>query len=69
MAGRALGRRLHGEDSCGIAYDSVRHSGGQCAAVFRPRSVLTPVIQERHLSYHWDGIRIAAVHEIRVLQT
>jgi hypothetical protein len=37
--------------------------------VFRPRSVLTPVIQERHLSYHWDGTRIAAVNEIRALQT
>lgn len=68
-AGQALGRQLHGDGSFGIAYDSVRHDGGHCAAVFRPRSVLTPVIQERHLSYHWDGTRIAAVNEIRALQT
>jgi hypothetical protein len=64
-AGQALGGRLRGEGSYGIAYDSVRHIRGQCAAVFRPRGVLTPVIQERHLSYHWDGTKIASVHEIR----
>jgi hypothetical protein len=68
-AGQALGRQLHGDGAFGIVYDSVRHDGGHCAAVFRPRSVLTPVIQERHLSYHWDGTRIAAVNEIRALQT
>lgn len=66
-AGQALGRRLREAGSHGIVYDSVRHAGGECAAVFRPRGVLAPVLQERHLSYHWDGKRIAAVHEIRAL--
>lgn len=66
-AGQALGRRLRDAGSYGIAYDSVRHAGGQCAAVFRPRTMLTPVRQERHLTYHWDGTRIASVHEIRDL--
>lgn len=66
-AGQAFGRRLRAQGSHGIVYDSVRHAGGNCAAVFRPRGVLSPVRQERHLSYHWDGTRIAAVHEIRAM--
>ena len=35
-----LARTLRAEGSNGIAYDSVRRDGGQCAAVFRPRHVL-----------------------------
>lgn len=61
-AGQALGKRLRVEKSLGIAYDSVRHSGGQCAAVFRPR-VLAHCRQERHLTYVWDGTKITEVQE------
>lgn len=66
-AGRALGRSLRDAGSSGIAYDSVRRAGGQCAAVFRPR-VVRNCRQERHLCYAWDGARIAEVFEMRAVE-
>ena len=41
-AGQALAGRLRAEGSSGIVYDSVRHTGGMCAAVFRPRCLSNP---------------------------
>ena len=35
-ASQALGRRLHGAGSAGVAYRSVRHERGQCVGLFRP---------------------------------
>ncbi|MEE4208968.1 MAG: RES family NAD+ phosphorylase [Parvularcula sp.] len=61
----ALKLRAAGSD--GIAYDSVRHQGGTCAAVFRPR-LLSNCRQERHLCYVWDGDTIADVYEKKVLE-
>jgi hypothetical protein len=40
-----------------LAYDSVRRTGGQCAAVFVPRA-LFGARAAGHLSLHWDGRRI-----------
>lgn len=57
-----LAKRLRDEGSDGLAYDSVRHDRGECAAAFRP-GLLTGVRQERHLCYVWDGERIATVYE------
>ena len=61
-----LARALRGAGSNGIVYESVRHDGGQCAAVFRPR-LLSNCRQERHLSYVWDGRAITSVYEKRLL--
>ncbi len=65
-AGQHLARRLREAGSNGIAYDSVRRRGGQCAALFRPR-LLSNARQERHLCYVWDGQRIVTVYEKREL--
>ena len=65
-AGQRLGRALRETGPDGIAYDSVRGVGGECAAVFRP-PLLSNVRQERHLCYLWDGREIAAVYEKREL--
>lgn len=59
-----LGSSLRETGSNGIAYDSVRRIGGECAAVFRP-PILSNVRQERYLCYVWDGNRIALVFEKR----
>ena len=59
-AGQALGRRLRGDGSAGVVYDSVREPGAQCAAVFRPRA-LSSCTQGPHFGYVWDGSRITAV--------
>ena len=64
-AGQELGRTLRQTGSDGIAYDSVRRTGGECAAVFKPR-LLSNVRSERHLCYVWDGVQIGAVYERRV---
>lgn len=50
--------RLRNAGSRGIAYDSVRLDGGECAAGFRPTVVTTLPDKERHLLYHWNGDRI-----------
>jgi hypothetical protein len=63
-AGQHLARTLRASGSNGIAYDSVRRDGGECAAVFRPR-LLAKARQERHLCYVWDGERIATIYEKR----
>lgn len=65
-AGQALAAGLRRQGADGIAYDSVRHPGGECAAVFRP-PVLGNVRQGAHLCYVWDGRRIGLVYEKRLL--
>lgn len=52
--------RLRDAGSDGIAYDSVRRSGGQCVAAFYP-DLVAPARQGEHLYYHWNGARIAHV--------
>jgi hypothetical protein len=59
-AGVALARKLRNAGSDGIVYDSVRHVGGECVAVFYPDRV-APCVQAQHLMYRWDGKRIAQV--------
>ena len=62
VAGQVRAIELRSQGSDGIAYQSVRHPSGECAAVFRPR-LLTNCRQERHLCYVWDGRAILAVYE------
>jgi RES domain-containing protein len=50
------------EGAGGIVYDSVRHSGGQCVAIFRPRLV-APVRQGPHICLVWDGRAITGWYE------
>jgi hypothetical protein len=61
-----LARQLRAADSNGIVYDSVRHAGGECAAVFYP-DLLAPCVQTEHLIYRWDGARIAMVLRVSEL--
>ena len=59
-------RELRDAGSGGIVYRSVRHDGGECAAVFRPH-LLSNCRQERHLCYVWDGTRVATLSEKKEL--
>lgn len=56
---QALARRLRTAGSWGVVYPSVRHAGGQCVGLFRPRALVLPVVQGAHISLQWDGQRIA----------
>jgi hypothetical protein len=57
-----IAKHLREQGSLGIVYDSVRHSGGECAAVFRPR-ILANCEETKVLVYQWDGNRISGSYE------
>ena len=59
---QALAKDLRHAGSNGIVYDSVRYSGGECVALFRP-TVLTPVRQGPHYCYQWNGQEITDVYQ------
>ncbi len=59
-----LGRELRSAGSDGLVFDSVRHVGGECVAVFRPR-LLSNCREVEHLCYVWDGEKISWVYEKR----
>ena len=67
VASVKLARRLRANGSDGIVYDSVRHTGGECVAVFYPDCV-APCVQAEHLRYCWDGRRIAKVLAVSELK-
>lgn len=60
-ASQALANSLRAQRSWGIVYDSVRHSGGECVAVFRPPA-LSRCRQAEYLTYVWDGAQISRVY-------
>jgi hypothetical protein len=68
VSSQELGRALKRNGSNGIAYDSVRHPGGECLALFRPR-LIQNLRQGMHLRYVWDGARISRVYELRLIDT
>jgi hypothetical protein len=65
-ASQAFAREVRAVSGDGVIYDSVRHDGGQCVAVFRPKRI-RDCRATRHLVFVWDGERIASVYEKRNL--
>jgi hypothetical protein len=61
-ASQPFGVKARAQGAGGIAFDSVRHAGGECVAVFRPRLV-KPCVQGPHLCFVWDGTKIARWYE------
>lgn len=59
---RSLAADLREAGSDGVVYPSLRHDGGECAALFYPDCASDPV-QGRHLDYHWDGRRVDLVRD------
>lgn len=53
-ASQRLSTALKAAGADGIVYPSVRHSGGECVALFFPDCAGSPT-QGRHLDYHWNG--------------
>ncbi|MET0504817.1 MAG: RES family NAD+ phosphorylase [Luteibacter sp.] len=58
-----LARALRDDGSNGIVYDSARHPGGECIAVFFP-DLIAPCVQAEHFIYRWNGQRIEAVLKV-----
>ena len=48
----AIKHRTEGKD--GIIYRSIRHFGGECYALFKPK-LITAVCQSEHYDYKWNG--------------
>ena len=59
---QAFGAVQRDAGAWGLCYNSVRHAGGECVAIFRPPALSLPV-QGAHLVYVWDGRRITHVYE------
>lgn len=51
-----------GNGSLGVVYQSVRHTSGECMAIWRARIVANPR-EDRHLSYRWDGSKITGYYD------
>ena len=65
-APQAFGRRLREAGSWGVVFASVRHEGGLCVGVFRPKA-LRHARSGAHIALHWDGARITHWFEKRGL--
>ncbi len=63
-APQSLGRRLREAGSWGVQFESVRHPGGLCVGVFRPKA-LRNARPGAHIALHWDGQRISHWFEKR----
>lgn len=59
---QAFGKQRREKGDWGLAFNSVRHAGGECVAVFRPKALTLPVAGAA-LGYVWDGERITHVYE------
>jgi len=66
--GQRLGCELRVAAKDGVLYRSVRHEGGLCAAVFRPR-VLGACRQSAHYAFHFDGANVVAIDELSTVWT
>jgi RES domain len=60
---QTFARPMRAGGSNGLVFNSVRHDGGTCLAVFRPKAIPLPR-QGAHLRYHFDGTRIDRWHRM-----
>lgn len=61
-ASQRLAGQLRERGSDGVAYRSVRHAGGECVGLFRPRGA-SRCLHAAFLLYAWDGERFTDVYE------
>lgn len=62
---QAFARMLKEKKSNGLIYNSVRHKGGLCVAIFRPKAVSIPT-QGGHYTYRWCGKTQKITHVIKL---
>lgn len=53
-ASQPFGEAQRAAGETGVVYDSVRHTGGTCIVIYKPRAVV-PLRQGVHLEYRWHG--------------
>ena len=57
-ASQVFARAVGAEGLAGVTYDSVRHPGGECAALFFPKALVPPAREAEHVTLRWNGERI-----------
>jgi hypothetical protein len=57
-ASQVFARQVGAAGLLGIAYDSVRDPGGECAALFTPKALVPPAREAEHVTLRWNGERI-----------
>lgn len=62
--GQALSREMRASGN-GVIYRSVRHTGGECIACYRPKLV-TNVRQGSHFEFRWNGKRQPEIKELKM---
>ncbi|OED43730.1 hypothetical protein AB833_03175 [Chromatiales bacterium (ex Bugula neritina AB1)] len=67
-ASQQLAVTLRALGSKGIVYNSVRHEGGQCVALFRADIPKAPVTQGPHFCFVWDGECITRCYQKTVIE-
>ena len=65
-ASQPFAATLRAAGSRGLAYDSVRHPGGACAAIFDP-NLLHSCRHDTYLAFRWDGKAVTRIMEKRML--
>lgn len=63
---QTVGVALRAAGRDGVLYRSVRHAGGTCAAVFRPR-LISHCRQSKHYALHFDGKDIVVIDEMKAV--
>lgn len=61
-AGQLIGAQIKRENKDGIVYRSVRHNKGLNYALFKPK-LIHACKQSMHLTYVWDGSKIASIYK------
>ncbi len=61
-ASRAIGDSLRQAGSAGVVYRSVRHEGGECVGLFKPKGA-SQCLHAAYLLYVWNGQRFTDVFE------
>ncbi|MDE2402796.1 MAG: RES family NAD+ phosphorylase [Burkholderiales bacterium] len=61
-ASQTLGRHLRQQDSSGVVYRSVRHPGGECVGLFKPKGA-SLCMHAAQLLYVWNGHAFVDVYE------
>ena len=63
---QAIASEIKEEKGDGIVYQSVRHQGHDCYALFKP-NLVTKVCQSKHYTYKWNGSSVNSVLEINLV--
>ncbi len=61
-----LADEVKGQKGDGIVYQSVRHQGHDCYALFKP-NLVTKVCQTKHFTYKWNGVSVNSILEINLV--